>query len=123
MLDTTHLNIANQTCPKLKQRYIGPFPIVKVVSPVSYELLLPGTMQVHSVFHVSRLRECQNPKYPMDILRASNIDKEEYQVEKYCLTKLINFLFVIQKLLVSSSMLDGLYHIHVMMILGNLMSC
>ena len=70
MLDTTHLNIANQTCPKLRQRYIGPFPIIKVVSPVSYELMLPGTMQVHPVFHVSRLRECQNPEYPMDIHTA-----------------------------------------------------
>ena len=52
---------------------------MKVVSPVSYELMLPGSMQVHPVFHVSRLRECQNPEYPMDILPASNGDKEEYQ--------------------------------------------
>jgi hypothetical protein len=65
---------------------------VKVISPVSYELMLPGTMQVHPVFHVSHLRTCQNPNYPMDILPASNSDKEEFQVEKILTFKVDNFL-------------------------------
>ena len=76
MLDTSHLSIINQTCPKLRQRFIGPFPIMKVISPVSYELMLPRTMKLHHVFHVSRLRTFQNPNYPMDIVPASNANKD-----------------------------------------------
>ena len=54
---------------------------MKVVSPVSHELVLPVTMKVHPVFHISRLRTCQNPIYPMDVVPASNVDKDEFQVE------------------------------------------
>lgn len=43
---------------KLLGKYIGPFPIVRVVSPVAYELSLPPTMRrLHPVFHVSKLKE------------------------------------------------------------------
>ena len=44
--------------------------------------MLPGTMKVHPVFHISRLRTCHNPNYPMDIVPASNLDKEEFQVQE-----------------------------------------
>ena len=53
MLDTSNLVIRNQLNKKFKQRYLGPYPIVKVISLVSYELQLPRTMQIHPVFHVS----------------------------------------------------------------------
>ena len=58
ILDTSNLVIFNQLNRKLKQRYLGPYyPIVKVISPVSYELQLQGTiMQIHPVFHVSKLK-------------------------------------------------------------------
>jgi len=53
--------------------------------------MLPGTMKIHSVFHISRLRTCNNPTYPMDILPASNVDKEEFQVEKILSYKVDSF--------------------------------
>ena len=43
---------------KLSPRYIGPFEVLKRVGEVSYELALPpGLSGVHSVFHVSMLKD------------------------------------------------------------------
>jgi hypothetical protein len=44
---------------KLTPRYWGPFQIVKKVGPVAYQLDLPSSMKVHSVFHVSLLKQYQ----------------------------------------------------------------
>ena len=82
MLDTSNLVIRNQRNKKLKQRYLGPYSIVKVISPDSYELQLPGTMQIHPVFHVSKLKETNNPDSPIDIVPAIDESKDEYQVER-----------------------------------------
>ena len=60
ILDTHNLVIRNQPTHKFKQRYIGPYPIVKVLSPTSYELQLPGTMNVHPIFHISKLKSSLN---------------------------------------------------------------
>ncbi|MBE6133033.1 MAG: hypothetical protein E7180_06615 [Erysipelotrichaceae bacterium] len=40
---------------KLADQLIGPFEIVKKVSPLAYELKLPSNMHCHPVFHVSLL--------------------------------------------------------------------
>lgn len=55
MLEITNLTIGNQPTRKLRQRFIGPCLITKVISPVSYELQLPSTLEIHPVFHVSKL--------------------------------------------------------------------
>jgi hypothetical protein len=81
MLDTSNINIRNQPNKKFKQRFLGPYPIVKVISPVSYELQLPGSMQIHPVFHISKLKETVNPTSPIDIVPASDDSKNEYQVD------------------------------------------
>lgn len=55
-LDTTHLNLKDQPCKKFRDRYVGPFRVAEVISPVVYRLTLPSSMaRVHPVFHVSRL--------------------------------------------------------------------
>ena len=41
---------------KLMGKFIGPFRVKRVVSPVAYELDLPSTMRIHPVFHVSKLK-------------------------------------------------------------------
>lgn len=57
LLSTEHLALKDKDrTKKLTSKYIGPFPIVRVVSSVAYELTLPPSLRIHPVFHVSKLR-------------------------------------------------------------------
>lgn len=52
MLTTDHMK---SKVGKLNARYVGPFIVKRVISPVNVELDLPSTMRIRSVFHVSKL--------------------------------------------------------------------
>jgi hypothetical protein len=41
---------------KLDWKNLGPWPIIKVISPYAYRLELPPFMKIHPVFHVNLLR-------------------------------------------------------------------
>jgi hypothetical protein len=41
---------------KLQSRYVGPFSVLSVKSPVNVELELPSTMRIHPIVHVSKLK-------------------------------------------------------------------
>ncbi|GJR74033.1 putative reverse transcriptase domain-containing protein [Tanacetum coccineum] len=44
---------------KLNPRYIAPFQIIEIISPVAYRLELPQELsRVHNVFHVCNLKKC-----------------------------------------------------------------
>ncbi len=92
MLSTTHLKLRNQPSNKLRQRFIGPYPITKVISPISYELQLPGTLnRIHPVFHVSKLIATNVPEAPMDITPAALEEANEFQVESILEYKIDKF--------------------------------
>jgi hypothetical protein len=44
---------------KLNPSYVGPFQVLKRVSPLAYKIEMPPNLaSVHDVFHVSQLRKC-----------------------------------------------------------------
>jgi hypothetical protein len=77
-----HLDVPST---KLAPKHHGPFPIKRVLSPITYQLTLPGTWKIHDVFHVDLLTpyiemEFHGPNYtrpPPDLVQGT----EEYEVE------------------------------------------
>jgi hypothetical protein len=75
--------------PKLSPRWIGPFPVKRKLSPLTYELDLPPSLRIHPVFHISKLRphrasERFDPHRPPPPSRPPPevVDQqEEYEVE------------------------------------------
>lgn len=61
-LDTDVLSLREQPSRKFRDRWVGPYEVLRVVNPVSYELALPAALsRVHPVFHVSRLKRFRGP--------------------------------------------------------------
>jgi hypothetical protein len=56
MLSTVNIRLKAVGSPKLLPRWIGPFSISQVISPLAYRLELPDEWSIHNVFHVSLLK-------------------------------------------------------------------
>src|SRR6266403_4458882 len=84
-LDATHLKLLHQKA-KLTPKRLGPFRIIKEISPVVYQLALPANWRIHDVFHASLLNpyhetKAHGPNFtrpPPDLIEG----EEEYEVER-----------------------------------------
>jgi hypothetical protein len=60
LLSTAHLRLVGagvtERAPKFACRFIGPFPVTRVVNSNAYELGLPPQLRIHPVLNVSRLK-------------------------------------------------------------------
>ena len=65
LLSSAHIQLASQVArpsKKLQSRFIGPYLIVEIISPVAYHLALPPTLKIYPVFHVSLLKPYASPE-------------------------------------------------------------
>ena len=71
---------------KQKRRFIGPFFVAQRIGPIAYELNLPSTWKIHSVFHTSLLCPFKTSQCTMFMeLVVGELkpeDDEPYDVEK-----------------------------------------
>ena len=69
LLSTWNLRMFAPHLPlKLKRRWVGPFTIAKVVSPVAFRLNLPPGWQIHPTFHASNLKAyIRHPEFEREV--------------------------------------------------------
>jgi hypothetical protein len=84
-LDGRNIKMFHPTA-KLAPKRHGPFPIIRVLSPINYELRLPVQWKLHPVFHVDLLTPYRETEFhgvnydkpPPDLING----EEEYEVER-----------------------------------------
>jgi hypothetical protein len=68
---------------KLDHKKLGLFKIKRVIGPVNYELVLPKTMNIHLVFHISLLELVLPGVLPAPIIEIELVNPNiEYKVEE-----------------------------------------
>jgi hypothetical protein len=84
-LDRRNIKTFHPTA-KLAPKCHSPFPIIRVLSPITYELRLPAQWKLHPVFHIDLLTPYRETEF-----HGANYDKpppdlidgeEEYEVER-----------------------------------------
>ncbi|GIL62649.1 hypothetical protein Vafri_16835 [Volvox africanus] len=61
LLNTKNLRSFAEGSRKLLPRWVGPYPVVRMVGSVAVELTLPSNMNIHPTFHVSLIRPYKGP--------------------------------------------------------------
>ena len=90
-LEGTHLKLPHQST-KLAPKWYGPFKVMKQINPVTYQLALPTTWQIHPVFHESLLSpyhetDAHGPNYsrpPPDLIGGEEFFEVEQIQDHWC---------------------------------------
>ena len=81
-LSTKHLQLKITGSRKLERRFIGPYPVIKVVNPTTYKLQLPEHMRIHAVFHISELRKvAKGTRLPPEPVIVQVEGQDEFFIE------------------------------------------
>uniref|UniRef100_A0A803TDM9 Gypsy retrotransposon integrase-like protein 1 n=1 Tax=Anolis carolinensis TaxID=28377 RepID=A0A803TDM9_ANOCA len=75
---------SHRPCRKLDARFIGPYPVVAQLNPVTFKLQLPRSMRIHPVFHRSLLLPADGVRPDTDQPAPPSVlmnGEEEFEVE------------------------------------------
>jgi hypothetical protein len=91
LLSTANLRFLRmERAPKLLDKFIGPFPITKVVSPVAYQLQLPPQLKMHPVFHVEKLKPFKtSDQFPRSMHTRPPPEVQEDGAEEYEVDRIV----------------------------------
>jgi len=81
-LNADHI-ITGRPKKSLDWKRLGPFTIIKKVSPTAYKLQLPATWRMHPVFHISKLRRMKEDDFNRPVPKVTlNVRGENWAPEK-----------------------------------------
>ena len=81
LLSTKNLRVDLHLPSKLRRRWIEPYKVIEVISPVVYRLDLPRAWLIHLVFHVSNMKRFNRSTEFVGVKRSPSsivIEGEEY---------------------------------------------
>ena len=70
---------------KLQRRLVGPFKVIVTIGQQAYKLSLPEDWKIHSVFHVSLLKDWRTARLQEDQpipTDSPEVEEPYYEVEK-----------------------------------------
>ena len=80
-LKTNNLSLPASLTKKLAPRWVGPFPILQVISKNSYRLQLPPSWRLHPVFNVNQLKPHSGGRPAVEPPVFTTEDGPEFEVE------------------------------------------
>lgn len=90
LLHSGNLPLPGHLSRKLAAKWIGPFPIVKAVSPVAFQLALPDNLKrLHDVFHVSLLKLYEGKAPPPRPPVFQSTEDQEFEVAKILASRIV----------------------------------
>jgi hypothetical protein len=89
LLSTENINIPN-VAPKVKPRWIGPFPVIRAdYQRNNYQLNLSSQQDlslIHNIFHISKLKpyvKNNDSQFPQrELIKPGPVEEDRYEIEK-----------------------------------------